>query len=56
MDIVKIQALIAQGRLIDLSSVDPADVYLQLGIYQSPNSRKNCGDANTYAILSLLVN
>lgn len=49
MDIVKIQALIAQGKLIDLSSVDPADIYLQLGVYQSPNSRKSSGDANVYA-------
>lgn len=49
MDIVKIQALIAQGKLIDLSSTDPANVYLQLGVYQFPNSRKSSGDANSYA-------
>ena len=49
MDIVKIQALIAQGKLIDLSSVNPDTTYLQLGVYQSPNSRKSSGDANTYA-------
>lgn len=49
MDTVKIQALIAQGKLIDLSSTDPDNVYLQLGIYQFPNSRKSSGDANTYA-------
>jgi hypothetical protein len=49
MDIVKIQALIAQGKLIDLSSTDPANVYLQLGVYQAPNSRKSSGDPNAYA-------
>ncbi len=49
MDIVKIQALIAQGKVIDLSSTDPNNVYLQLGVYQAPNSRKSSGDLNTYA-------
>lgn len=49
MDIVKIQALIAQGRLIDLKDCDPGSTYLQLGIYQAPNSRRNSGDFNTYA-------
>lgn len=49
MDIVKIQSLIAQGRVIDLSSTDPNSVYLQLGVYQAPNSRKSSGDFNTYA-------
>lgn len=49
MDIVKIQALIAQGRVIDLSSTDPNNVYLQVGVYQAPNSRKSSGDPNTYA-------
>jgi len=45
MDIVKIQSLIAQGRIIDLSSTDPSSVYLQLGVYQAPNSRLSSGDA-----------
>lgn len=49
MDTVKIQSLIAQGKLIDLSSVSPQDAYLQLGIYQQPNSRTSSGDFNTYA-------
>lgn len=49
MDIVKIQALIAQGKIIDLSSTDADNVYLQLGVYQAPNSRKSSGDLNTYA-------
>jgi len=49
MDIVKIQALIAQGRIIDLKDCDPGSTYLQLGIYQAPNSRRNSGDFNTYA-------
>lgn len=49
MDIVKIQALIAQGKVIDLSSTDPNNVYLQLGVYQAPNSRKSSGDLNAYA-------
>lgn len=49
MDIVKIQALIAQGRLIDLKDCDPGSTYLQLGIYQAPNSKRNSGDFNTYA-------
>ena len=49
MDIVKIQALITQGKLIDLSSTDPANVYLQLGVYQTPNARRSSSDPNTYA-------
>lgn len=49
MDIVKIQSLIAQGKIIDLSSTDLDSVYLQLGVYQAPNSRKSSGDLNTYA-------
>ena len=49
MDISKIQALIAQGKILDITQVDPNDVYLQVGVYQYPNSRRASGDFNTYA-------
>jgi hypothetical protein len=49
MDIVKIQSLIAQGRLVELSDVDPTKSYLQLGIYQPGNRQKGASDFNTYA-------
>ena len=49
MDIVKIQALIAQGKIVDLAKIDPKQAYLQFGLYQAPNGRLSSGDLNTYA-------
>ena len=49
MDIVKIQTLIAQGRVVELTDINPAEAYLQLGVYQNNNRKIGSGDANTYA-------
>lgn len=44
MDIVKIQTLIAQGRVVELADIDPTQSFVQIGIYQ-PDNRK-IGSAN----------
>jgi len=44
MDIVQIQALIAQGKVVELTDIDPAQSYVQIGVYQ-PDNRK-IGSAN----------
>jgi len=44
MDIVKIQTLIAQGRVVELTDIDPTQSFVQIGIYQ-PDNRK-IGSAN----------
>lgn len=49
MDIVKIQTLIGQGKVLDLTNIDPAQSFLQLGIYQQGNRKIRPGDPNTYA-------
>jgi hypothetical protein len=49
MDIVKIQSLIAQGKIVTLADINPAEAYLQLGVYQNNNRKIGSGDANTYA-------
>jgi len=45
MDIVKIQTLIAQGRVVELTDIDPTQSFVQIGIYQ-PDNRK-IGSANS---------
>lgn len=49
MDIFKIQALIAQGRLVTTTDVDTDKVYLQVGVFQEGNRQQASSDANTYA-------
>lgn len=49
MDIVKIQSLIAQGKLVKLEDIDPSKSYVQLGVYQAGNRQKGAANANTYA-------
>lgn len=44
MDIVKIQTLIAQGKVVELADIDPTQSFVQIGIYQ-PDNRK-IGSAN----------
>ena len=49
MDIVKIQTLIAQGKVItDIADIDPAQTFLQVGIYQPNNRKIKSGNADTY--------
>jgi hypothetical protein len=47
MDIVKIQALIAQGRVVKVTDIDPANSFVQIGVYQ-PDNRKIGSANNTY--------
>ena len=47
MDIVKIQTLIAQGRVVELTDIDPTQSFVQIGIYQ-PDNRKIGSGSNTY--------
>jgi hypothetical protein len=48
MDIVKIQTLIAQGKVItDIADIDPTQVFIQVGVYQ-PNNRKIGSAVETY--------
>jgi hypothetical protein len=47
MDIVKIQTLIAQGRVVELTDIDPTQSFVQIGIYQ-PDNRKIGSGNNTY--------
>ena len=47
MDIVKIQALIAQGRVVSITDIDPTQSFVQIGVYQ-PDNRKIGSANNTY--------
>lgn len=49
MDIVKIQALISQGKIVTSTDVDPTKVYVQVGVYQEGTRQQASGDANAYA-------
>lgn len=49
MDIVKIQTLIKQGRVVALSDIDPNESYLQIGVYQPGNRKIGPADPNAYA-------
>lgn len=45
MDIAKIQTLIAQGRVVSITDIDPTQSFVQIGVYQ-PDNRK-IGSANS---------
>lgn len=47
MEILNIEALIAQGKILNSTNVDPDNDYLIIGKYQNGN-RKNGGDGNNY--------
>ena len=47
MDIVKIQSLIAQGRVVSSTDIDPTQTFVQIGVYQ-PENRKIGSANNTY--------
>ena len=47
MDIVNIEALIAQGRIVTSADIDPANDYAVIGKWQR-NNRKKGGDGNSY--------
>ena len=47
MDIIKIQALIAQGRVVSITDIDPTQSFVQIGVYQ-PENRKIGSANNSY--------
>ena len=47
MDIVQIQALIAKGKVVSSTDIDPTQAFVQIGIYQ-PDNRKIGSANNTY--------
>ena len=47
MDIVQIQALIAKGRVVSITDIDPTQSFVQIGVYQ-PDNRKIGSANNTY--------
>ncbi len=49
MDIVKIQSLISQDRVISLSNIITGRTYLQVGVFQQGNRPSGGGNADTYA-------
>jgi hypothetical protein len=48
MDIVKIQSLIAQGRVVEAADINADETFLQVGVYQPNNRRIGSGNADTY--------
>lgn len=46
MDVMNIQALIAQGLITDVASIDPNTAYVAVGVYQ-PGNRQS-GPAGIY--------
>jgi hypothetical protein len=48
MDIVKIQSLIAQGRVVEAADINADETFLQVGVYQPNNRRVGSGNADTY--------
>lgn len=47
MDIVQIQALIAKGKVVSITDIDPTQAFVQIGVYQ-PDNRKIGSANNTY--------
>lgn len=55
MDIVKIQTLIAQDKVVKLSDVNPTESFIQLGVYQPNNRRIGSGNADTYPSVAMAL-
>lgn len=49
MDILNIQALIKEGKIVSLADIDPTKTYIQIGVFQSGNRLNGAGNANTFA-------
>lgn len=54
MDIMNIQALIAQGFITDVASIDPNKAYLAVGIFQ-PGNRQSGSANNAYATYAISI-
>ena len=48
MDLFNIQALIAEGKIIDLTNADLSNTYIQLGVYQAGSRKRAASNANSY--------
>ena len=55
MDIVKIQSLIAQGRVVEATDINADETFLQVGVYQPNNRRVGSGNADTYAPFAIAL-
>ena len=55
MDIVKIQSLIAQGRVVEAADINADETFLQVGVYQPNNRRIGSGNADTYAPFAIAL-
>ena len=55
MDIVKIQSLIAQGRVVEASDINADETFLQVGVYQPNNRRVGSSNADTYAPFAIAL-
>lgn len=56
MDIVKIQTLIAQGRVItDINDVNSDETFLQVGVYQPNNRKIGSGNADAYPSFAITL-
>ncbi len=55
MDINNIQALIAQGLITDVASVDPNKAYVAVGVFQPGNRQSGAGNANAYKAYAISV-
>lgn len=49
MDIVNIQALIAQNRSVSITDIDNRNTYIQLGVFQTGNRPSGSSNADTYS-------
>jgi hypothetical protein len=49
MDILNIQALIKEGKIVKAEDIDPSKAYIQIGVFQPGNRQNGAGNANTFA-------
>jgi len=55
MDIVKIQTLIAQGRVVEAADINADETFLQVGVYQPNNRRVGSGNADSYPSFAIAL-
>lgn len=56
MDIVNIQALIAQNRSVSITDIDTSNTYIQLGVFQTGNRPSGSSNADTYSPYVISIN
>lgn len=56
MDIVNIQALIAQNRSVSITDIDRRNTYIQLGVFQTGNRPSGSSNADTYSPYVISIN